>query len=288
MGIWSNKHSEAYLPITNFIKSQGAIPAIQLAHAGRKASANPSQYGGGILTSNNGGWQPVGPSEIPYDKKSLTPKKLSTENISQLVKAWATAAQRSLDGGFQIIELHFAHGYLNHEFLSEKSNTRNDQYGGSLENRARFSLEIIKAVRGIWPDDLPLLVRISADEYVEGGFDINQSIKLCKWMKDEGVDMADVSSGGNSYDQKIELKAGYQVPFASTIKRETGILTSAVGLITEPHQAEQILKNGHADAVFLGRELLRNPYWTLDAASKLGINVDYWPVQYQSVSPGKV
>ena len=190
LGIWSDKHSEAYLPITNFIKSQGAIPAIQLAHAGRKASTNPGQYGGGILTSNNGGWQPVGPSEIPYDKKSLAPKKLSTEDISQLVKAWATAAQRSLDAGFQIIELHFAHGYLNHEFLSEKSNKRNDQYGGPLENRARFSLEIIKGVRSIWPDDLPLLVRISADEYIEDGFDINQSMMLLCLMNLQNLHFA--------------------------------------------------------------------------------------------------
>ncbi|MCH8313097.1 MAG: hypothetical protein IID17_08950 [Nitrospinae bacterium] len=199
----------------------------------------------------------------------------------RLVAAWRDAARRSLDAGFQAVELHFAHGYLAHEFLSPLSNDRSDRYGGSPENRARFPMEIVRAVREVWPGELPLLVRISATEYVDGGWDLDDSVRLCEWMRDAGVDMIDVSSGGNSPRQNMAPAPGYQVPFASEIKRRTGMPTGAVGLITEPWQAERILENGEADVVLLGRELLRNPYWPLHAAAELGDDVDYWPPQYR-------
>ncbi len=234
--------------------------------------------GRGFLTPERGGWRPVGPSDLRYDENLGVPVRLSVAEIDRLVAAWRNADRRSLDAGFQAVELHFAHGYLAHEFLSPLSN---DRYGGSPENRARFPMDVVRAVREVWPGELPLLVRISATEYVDGGWGVDSAVQLCEWTKDAGVDMIDVSSGGNSPRQNMDPAPGYQVPFASEIKRRTGMPTGAVGLITEPRQAQPALENGEADVVLIGRELLRNPYWPLYAAAKLGNDVDYWPPQYQ-------
>lgn len=279
-GIWNDEQAESWAPIARFIKSQGAVPAMQLAHAGRKASTDRPWNGGKLLSSENGGWQPVGPSDLPYDENLAVPKALCIDEIESLVADWASAATRALEAGFESIELHFAHGYLAHEFLSPVSNVRADKYGGSLENRARFSMEIVNAVRKVWPERLPLLVRISATEYVDGGWDLDQSVQLCEWLKDAGVDLIDCSSGGNSPKQTLTPFTGYQVPFADEIKRRTGIATGAVGMITEPKQANDILEEGKADVVLMARELLRRPYWALHAAVELGDRIDYWPKQY--------
>ena len=279
-GIWNDEQAQAWAPIASFIKSRGAAPAMQLAHAGRKASTGRPWEGGKLVPEDKGGWQPVGPSNLPYDENLAIPAPLSADEIEQLVKDWAAAARRALEAGFESIELHFAHGYLGHQFLSPISNNRDDKYGGSLENRARFPLEIAKAVREEWPERLPLLVRISATEYVEGGWDLDQSIQFCEWLKDAGVDLIDCSSGGNSPKQTLTPFTGYQVPFAEEIKKRAGIATGAVGMITEPKQANDILEEGKADVVLMARELLRRPYWALHAAVELGDKIDYWPKQY--------
>ncbi|NQW18147.1 MAG: NADH:flavin oxidoreductase/NADH oxidase [Chloroflexi bacterium] len=282
-GMWADKHVDAWRPIVDFIKSQGATASIQIAHAGRKASHAPPWEGSGLLSEDDpGGWKPFGPSDLPFDEDYAIPQELTVDEIHDLTDAFGAAAERSLAAGFEVIELHFAHGYLAHEFLSPISNRREDEYGGSLENRARFALETAEKVREAIPDHLPLLVRISASEYVDGGWDLEQSIQLCKWLKDIGVDMIDASSGGNSPAQKLEPYPGYQVPFAAAIREQVGIATGAVGLITEAHQAEQILIDGEADVVLLARELLRNPYWPLNAAHELGHDIK-WPVQYERV-----
>jgi 2,4-dienoyl-CoA reductase-like NADH-dependent reductase (Old Yellow Enzyme family) len=279
-GIWNDEQAEAWAPIARFIKSQGAVPAMQLAHAGRKASTGRPWEGGKLISPANGGWQPVGPSNLPYDENLAVPKPLTTDEIDDLVKAWAAAARRAHEAGFKAVELHFAHGYLAHEFLSPLSNNRTDEYGGSLEGRAKFPLRVAEAVRDAWPERLPLLVRISATEYVEGGWDLEQSIQLCKWLKERGVDLIDCSSGGNSPKQTLTPFTGYQVPFAEEIRKQAGIATGAVGMITKPRQANGILEEGKADIVLMARELLRNPYWALHAAVELGDRIDYWPKQY--------
>ncbi len=280
-GIWNDEQGEAFRPITDFIRSEGGTPAMQLAHAGRKASTAQPWNGGGLLSESEGGWQPVGPSDLPFDENLAVPRALTVEEIEQLVDNWRNAAERALAAGFDVVELHFAHGYLTHEFLSPISNNRDDEYGGTPENRARFALAIARAVREVWPNNLPLFARISATEYVDGGWDLEDSIKFSGWLKDAGVDLIDTSSGGNSPVQALKTSAGYQVPFAEAIRKQAGIATGAVGLITEPRQAEEILQNEQADAVFMGRELLRNPYWPLYAAAELGDKLDYWPKQYQ-------
>ena len=280
-GIWTDEQAEAFRPITEFIRSEGAVPAMQLAHAGRKASTAQPWNGGALLSKSEGGWQPVGPSDLPYSEDLAMPRALTTAEIADLIDSWQQAARRALESGFDVVELHFAHGYLAHEFLSPISNDRDDEYGGTSENRARFPLEIARAVREVWPDHLPLFARISATEYAEDGWDIEDSIQLCRWLHEAGVDLIDVSSGGNSSAQSITPLNGYQVPFAETIKQQTNIATGAVGLITEPEQAEKILQKDQADVIFMGRELLRNPYWPLHAAATLGEKIDYWPEQYQ-------
>jgi 2,4-dienoyl-CoA reductase-like NADH-dependent reductase (Old Yellow Enzyme family) len=281
VGIWNEDQSNAFRPITDFIRSQGATPAMQLAHAGRKASTSQPWNGGELLSPEDGGWEPVGPSNLPFSEDMAVPRALSVEEIEQLVVKWSDAAKLALEAGFDVVELHFAHGYLAHEFLSPISNTREDEYGGNPENRARFPLQVARAVRDVWPDNLPLFVRISATEYVEGGWDIDDSIRLCKWLKDAGVDLIDTSSGGNSPAQTLTPFTGYQVPFAGAIREQVKIATGAVGMITEAHQAEGILQDEQADAIFMGRELLRNPYWPLTAAAELGDKLDYWPNQYK-------
>jgi 2,4-dienoyl-CoA reductase-like NADH-dependent reductase (Old Yellow Enzyme family) len=278
-GLWNDEHTEAWAPIVAFIESNGAVPAIQLAHAGRKASVAPPWLGGCAVSAEKGGWTPVAPSQIAFDEKYLQPEALDEAGIQSLIDAFRASALRALDAGFRVIELHAAHGYLLHEFLSPLSNRRADDWGGSFAARARLTLEVVRATRGVWPERLPLFVRISATDWVEGGWDIEQSVELARLLKSAGVDLVDVSSGGLSPLQKIELNPGYQVPFAARIRREAAIATGAVGLITEPSHANEIVEQGAADLVLLGRELLRDPYWPRRAAHELGATLD-GPPQY--------
>lgn len=284
LGLWSERHAEALAPIARFIREQGAAPAIQLAHAGRKASADAPWLGRSPLGPENGGWQVVAPSAVPFAPGSPLPRELAVAELDGIVAAFAAAARRCLAAGFEVAEIHMAHGYLLHEFLSPLSNRRDDAYGGSLENRARLPLRVARAVRAVWPQDLPLFVRISATDWVEGGWDLAQSLQLCRWLKEAGVDLIDCSSGGLTPDARIPAGPGFQTPFAAAIRQETGIAVGAVGLITAPEQAEQIVATGLADAVFLARELLRDPYWPLHAARKLGVEVP-WPLQYERAKP---
>lgn len=281
LGIWSDAHVDALRPITEFISSQGAVPGIQIAHGGRKAShSEPWNQPKRDLGPDEGGWQIVGPSAIPFDESFGMPEELTRQGIADITQEFVDGALRSLDAGFKVVELHFAHGYLASSFMSPLSNHRTDEYGGSLENRCRFALETIKAVRKSIPESVPLFVRISSSEFVEGGWDIDDSVQLSKWMKDAGVDLVDASGGGNSPHQVLELKPGYQVPFADAIRNESGIMTAAVGLITDAEQAEAILEAGEADAVFVGREIMRNPYWPLYAQAQLDGKSGSWPRQY--------
>jgi 2,4-dienoyl-CoA reductase-like NADH-dependent reductase (Old Yellow Enzyme family) len=284
LGLWSDRHAESLAPIARFIREQGAVPAIQLAHAGRKASVNAPWLSPGSLTPENGGWKVVAPSAVPFSPGSPQPRELAVAELEGIVAAFVVAAKRSLAAGFDVAEIHMAHGYLLHQFLSPLSNLRKDAYGGSLENRARFPLQVARAVRQVWPQHLPFFVRISVTDWVEGGWDLPQSLQLCRWLKEAGVDLIDCSSGGLVPDAKIPASPGYQTPFAAAIKTELGIAAGAVGLITEAEQAEQIIASGQADVVLLARELLRDPYWPLHAARKLGVDVK-WPGQYERAKP---
>ena len=278
-GIWDEKHVIANTRITSFINSQNAVPGIQLAHAGRKASTFSPWKGSGKVNENEGGWQTIAPSAIPFAENYPMPKEMSKDDIQMVIDQFRKAAERSVKAGFKVIEIHMAHGYLMHEFLSPKSNQRKDEYGGKLENRCRLSIEVAKAVREVIPGGMPLFVRISATDWINDGWDIEQSVQLCKWLKETGVDLIDCSSGGNINKVSIPAGPGYQIPFSEKIKKEAGILTSGVGLITSPEQAEQIIKNGQADLVELARQMLRDPYWPLHAAKQLNVDV-YWPNQY--------
>ena len=284
-GIWSEAHAQAWAPIAAFIKAQGAVPAMQLAHAGRKASTHSPWRGTGAVDADHGGWQVVAPSAVPFSGEYPQPREMSSADIDRCVEDFRRAAQHSLQAGFEVVEIHMAHGYLLHEFLSPFSNQRNDEYGGTPENRMRFPLRVAEAVRKAWPEHLPLFVRISASDWKDGGWDIGQSIELCKRLKALGADLIDCSSGGNIADAKIALVAGYQVPFATAIKNEVGIATSAVGLITDAMQAEQIVATGLADSVSLARALLRDPYWPRRAALALGVDPQ-WPDQYKRAQVG--
>jgi 2,4-dienoyl-CoA reductase-like NADH-dependent reductase (Old Yellow Enzyme family) len=279
LGIWKDEHIEKLKQITTFIESQNAIPGVQLAHAGRKSSTYPAWKGRGQVPLNQGGWQTLGASAIPFHEKENPPLALDAAGIQKVVSDFAAAAGRALKAGFKVIELHAAHGYLIHQFLSPLSNVRTDEYGGSFENRVRLLVEIIDAVQKIWPADLPLFVRISATDWAENGWDEEQSVELVKILQDKGVDLIDVSSGGLASHQKITVGPSYQVPFSAKIKRETSALTGAVGLITEAKQAEEILQNGEADLIIMARELLRDPYFPLHAAHELGDDIA-WPIQY--------
>jgi 2,4-dienoyl-CoA reductase-like NADH-dependent reductase (Old Yellow Enzyme family) len=263
----------AWKRIAHFIREQGAHPAMQLAHAGRKASTHAPWTGSGPVPASAGGWQPMGPSPIPFDAKSVSPREMMVADIDGVVASFAKAARRALEAGFEVIEIHSAHGYLLHEFLSPISNRRTDEYGGSLENRMRFTLRVAKAVRGVIPESSPLLVRLSVTDWVEGGWDLPQSIELSKGLKALGVDLIDCSSGANVPDAKIPVGPGFQVPFAEAIRREAAMATGAVGMITSPEQAEEIIASGKADVVLLAREMLRDPYWPLHAAKALGDKV---------------
>ena len=278
-GIWSDEHAEAFRPIASFIKSQGAAPGIQLAHAGRKASTDLPWRGGKPLKESEGAWETLAPSALPFDEGHTVPREMSVDDIEDVTVQFADAARRSLDAGFEVIEIHMAHGYLLHEFLSPLSNRREDEYGGSLEARTRFPLKVAEAVRGVCPASLPLFVRISATDWAEGGWDLQQSIQFSRRLKELGVDLIDCSSGGLVPGARIPVGPGYQTPFAAAIRREAGLATGAVGMITEAEQAEQIISSGEADVVFLARAMLRDPYWPLHAAKALGARAAS-PVQY--------
>ena len=279
LGIWSDAHAAALAPIAQFIAEQGAVPAIQLAHAGRKGSTQIPWEGRAMVPPEEGGWQVGAPSAQPFNDEYPTPAEMTEADIRQLVDDFAAAARRSREIGMQVVELHMGHGYLLHQFLSPLSNQRNDAYGGSFEGRVRAPLEVAAAVREAWPGDLPLFVRISATDWVEGGWDVAQSVELARRMKALGVDLVDCSSGHIVPGSQGQPAPGYQVPLAEQIRREAQVATAAVGLITRPRQAEDILQRGQADMVLLARELLRDPYWPLRAAAELE-EPPQWPVQY--------
>jgi 2,4-dienoyl-CoA reductase-like NADH-dependent reductase (Old Yellow Enzyme family) len=280
LGIWKDEHIEMLARIFRFITASGAIPGMQLAHAGRKASTSPPWEGGDPVAEEDGGWRPIfAPSPLSFDAGDIVPDELNEGGIQQIVAAFAAAAQRALKAGAQLIEIHAAHGYLIHEFLSPLSNQRKDNYGGSFENRTRVAREIVEAVRRVWPEQYPLLMRISATDWLGGGWDIEQSIALVQQLKPLGADMIDCSSGGAAPGARIPVAPGYQVPFAARIRAEAEIPTVAVGMITAPDQAEEILENGYADMIFMAREFLRDPYWPIGAASELGGDCPP-PVQY--------
>jgi 2,4-dienoyl-CoA reductase-like NADH-dependent reductase (Old Yellow Enzyme family) len=281
LGIYKDEHIEKLKHITDFIHEHGSVAGIQLAHAGRKAShQRPWDGGKQILPDAPGGWQTHGPSVVAFTDSEVAPLELDKAGIEKVKNDFKVAAARALKAGFKVIELHGAHGYLIHEFLSPISNKRTDEYGGSFENRTRFLLEVLASVQEVWPDDLPVFVRISASDWTEGGWTGDDSSALAKILKGKGVDLIDCSSGGNVAGAKIPLSPGYQVPFAKKVRKEAGILTGAVGLITESLQADSIIQTGHADMVFFARELLRDPYFPLRAAHELKHEVK-WPVQYE-------
>ncbi len=271
MGLWSDKHIEPLARIAKFMKDHGAVAGIQIAHAGRKASADLPWKGGAHLSAEQGGWETIAPSAIAFgDNLPKVPRAMTTADITRVQNDFVATARRALTAGFQWLELHSAHGYLFNEFLSPLSNHRTDQYGGSFENRTRFLLETARAVRKVWPDNLPLAVRISAIDWMPNGWQIEDSIALAKLLKAEGVDLVDCSSGGIVPNAKIEVKPGYQVPFAEKVRHGAQIKTAAVGFITEPKQADDIIRNGKADIALLARQMLVDPYWPAHAAKALG------------------
>lgn len=281
LGLWDDAHVEMLARIAHFVRAQGAVVGMQLAHAGRKASVQRPWVGHGRVGPEEGGWTDVvGPSAIPYSDAYVPPHALDAAGIARITAAFVAAARRALDAGMQVIEVHAAHGYLLHEFLSPLSNQRTDAWGGSFEHRVRFAREVVQALRAAWPEALPLIVRLSASDWAEGGWDLEQTVALARLLKADGADLIDCSSGGNVPHQKITVGPGYQVPFARAVRAQAGIPTGAVGLITEPAQAEAIIAGGDADLVFMARELLRNPRWPLAAARALGV-AGPWPDQYE-------
>jgi len=282
LGAWDDAQVEMLSRIAGFIAGQGAVPGTQLAHAGRKAGMRrPWDPGPAPVPEGEGGWpgDVWGPSAVPFSDAYPLPRALDADGIRRVVRSFQDAAGRALDAGFRILEVHAAHGYLLHEFLSPLSNRRDDEYGGSFENRTRIVREVVDAVRGRWPERLPLCVRISATDWAEGGWNVDESVELARALRGHGVDLVDASSGGLVPHQKVPVAPGYQVPFASRIRREAGIPTAAVGLITDPAQADAIISDGDADLVLLGREMLRQPHWPLFAAHALGVEGP-WPAQY--------
>ena len=280
LGIWKDDHIEFLQRITSFLVSQKSIPGIQLAHAGRKASHHVPWKGGAALSPAEGAWETVAPSAIAFKEEEPAPKEMSKKDIQKLIDDFATAVLRAKDAGFKLIEIHAAHGYLLNEFLSPLSNHRNDEWGGSFENRCRILIAIIDEIRKHWPEKFPLFVRISASDWVEYGWTIEDSVRLASIIKEKGVDLIDCSSGGNVHGVKIPAGPLYQVPFAERIKKETGMRTGAVGMITNHQQVENILANGQADLVLLARQLLRDPYFPIHAAKEMGDAIE-WPVQYE-------
>jgi len=285
LGIWNDKHIEQLARIVHFIHEQGSVAGMQLAHAGRKASTRRPWEGRGAIPEDQGGWKNVvAPSAIRFADDYPMPQVLTHSGIQEIIAAFATAARRACQAGFRVIEIHAAHGYLIHEFLSPLSNQRDDAYGGSFENRTRLCREIVTAVRSSWPSGAPLFVRISATDWVNGGWDIQQSVELARLLRELGADLIDCSSGGSVPYADIPIAPGYQTPFAQRIRQEAEIMTGAVGLITSPVQAEHIIATGQADAVIIAREFLRDPYWPLRASGELGHSIS-WPVQYLRAAP---
>jgi len=285
LGIWMDDHIEPLARIVRFIHEQGSVAGMQLAHAGRKASTYAPAVGHGMILESKGGWNNVvAPSALAFADDYPMPRALSVDGIRNIVSAFAAAARRACEAGFRVIEIHAAHGYLIHEFLSPLSNQRTDTYGGSFENRTRVLREIVSAVRGSWPEGAPLFVRISATDWIDDAWDLQQSIELARQLKELGADLIDCSSGGNVPHAKVPVGPGYQTPFAEQIRREANVLTGAVGMITSSKQAEHILVAGQADAIIIAREFLRDPYWPLRAARELGQQIS-WPVQYLRAAP---
>ena len=284
LGIWSDAHIEFLARIVRFLKSQGAVPGMQLAHAGRKGSTYRPWSGYGAVAPKHGGWAPAAPSAVAYSEEYAMPQALTKQGIRGVVEAFAQAARRALAAGFLVLEIHAAHGYLLHEFFSPLSNFRDDEYGGSFENRTRIAREIVSALRKLMPENLPLFIRISATDWKEGGWDIDQAVELARQLAPLGVDLLDCSSGGLVHDQKVVAGPGFQVPFAERIRRDAGMMTSAVGLIETKEQIAEILAKGQADLVFMAREFLRDPYWPLRAARELKQPVG-WPAQYLRAAP---
>lgn len=285
LGIWDDGHIEMLSRIVRFIHEQGSIAGMQLAHAGRKASTSRPWEGHDAVPESEGGWKKVvAPSALAFSETYPMPQALTLDGIQEVVAAFAAAARRACQAGFRVVEIHAAHGYLIHEFLSPLSNQREDDYGGSFENRTRLCREVVAAVRSAWPEELPLFLRLSATDWVENGWNIDESVKLAGALKAMGVDLIDCSSGGNVPHAKIPVGAGYQVPFAERIRHEAGIMTGAVGMITSPVQAEHVIRTGQADAVIMAREFLRDPYWPLRAGRELEQPIA-WPVQYLRAGP---
>ena len=284
-GLWSAAHADAFRRITSFVKERGAVPGVQLAHAGRKASTAVPWSGGGPVKPENGGWPTLGPSVVAFGDGYPAPREMTSADIEQVREQFAAAARLAVDAGFEVVELHMAHGYLLHQFLSPLANRRTDSYGGSPANRMRLPIEVTRDVRAAWPDDRPLFVRVSASDWVEGGWDLASTVELARRLKENGVDLVDCSSGGAVPGARIPFGPGYQTPFAAAVRREAGVATGAVGMITRPEQAEQIVATGQADAVLLAREMLRDPYWPLHAAHALGAEAP-WPAQYLRAAPG--
>jgi 2,4-dienoyl-CoA reductase-like NADH-dependent reductase (Old Yellow Enzyme family) len=280
LGLWKDAHAEMLGRIAKFVRAQGAEAGVQLAHAGRKGSTARPWEGGGPVPPEKGGFGIVAPSAIPFREKDQVPRELDEAGIARIVHAFAEAADRAHRAGFTAIELHAAHGYLLHEFLSPLANRRTDRYGGSIENRARMLLETVRAVRSRWPERLPLFVRVSATDWVAGGWTADDTVWLARRLKDEAVDLLDCSSGGSVPGAQIPVGPGYQVPFAERVRREAGMPAGAVGLIRSAYQADQILRGGQADVVVMARQLLRDPYWPLHAARELSVDLP-WPPQYQ-------
>ncbi len=283
-GIWSDELAQRFARITAFIRSQGAAAGVQLAHAGRKASTAVPWLGGGTLAGAAGGWQPIAPSALPFADGDAVPVAMTAADLESVREQFVAAARRAAAVGFQAVELHMAHGYLLHEFLSPLSNRRDDAYGGDLERRMRFPLEVTAAVRAVWPEELPLLVRISATDWADGGWGPDDAVAFARKLKEAWVDLVDCSSGGLVPNAQVPVGPGYQTPFAARVRREAGVASGAVGMITDPAQAEQIVATGEADAVLLARALLRDPYWPLHAAHALGAECA-WPDQYLRARP---
>jgi 2,4-dienoyl-CoA reductase-like NADH-dependent reductase (Old Yellow Enzyme family) len=277
-GLWEDAQVDAWRPIAEFVRGQGAIAGLQLAHAGRKAGTLPPFLGRGPLPRESG-WDPVAPSAIAYAEGYRVPHALERPELEELADRWGDAARRAVAAGFQLLEIHMAHGYLMHQFLSPLSNQRTDEFGGLPANRMRYPMEVVHRIRANWPEELPLLVRISATDWARGGWDIEQAVVFCRALRAAGVDLVDCSSGGLVPGQQVPLGPGYQVPFAERVRREAGVATGAVGLITEPEMAQEIIQDGRADLILLGREFLREPYWPLRAAAELGAPSP-WPRQY--------
>ncbi|MBZ9772405.1 NADH:flavin oxidoreductase/NADH oxidase [Mesorhizobium sp. CO1-1-8] len=279
LGLWSDKHVEALRPLAAFISEQGSVPGIQIAHAGRKAGRLPPYQGGQPIS----GWETlVAPSAVPYQQGWPQPRELDHENLLQVTEEFAAASRRAFDAGFKVLEAHFAHGYLLHQFLSPLSNRRTDEFGGSLENRARFPLMVIRAMRAAWPAHLPLFVRLSVVDWADGGLDLDESLTLASWLKEAGVDLVDCSSGSVVPKEKIPLSPGYHAPFARQIRERTGMATGVVGLIFDPTLASALIQDGSADFIFLARAMLRDPYWPRTAAAVLQATNDIdIPTQYR-------